>query len=65
LEAFRQAQVEKRGETYEEFIKEWDAQKAEKVWDRLRRLINTPIDLETALRAAQSDSSTELVPPQM
>lgn len=64
LEAFRQTQIEKRGQTYEEFIKEWDTQKAENVWDRLRRLINTPIDLEAALRAAQSGSEIVSEPPQ-
>jgi CHAD domain-containing protein len=55
LEAFKQAQIEKRAATYVEFIQEWDTQKADCVWVKLRRLINTPIDLEAALKAAQSE----------
>lgn len=64
LEAFKQAQLEKRGATYVKFIQEWDAQKAEGVWVKLRRLINTPVDLEAALRAAQYENDSIPETPQ-
>jgi CHAD domain-containing protein len=64
LEAFKEAQLEKRGQTYVEFIQEWDTQKADGVWVKLRRLINTPIDLEAALRAAPAEVSAIPEPTQ-
>jgi CHAD domain-containing protein len=64
LEAFKQAQLEKRAATYNEFIKEWDARKVDGVWVKLRRLINTPIDLEAAIKTAQSETTALPEKPQ-
>lgn len=52
LEAFKQHQLESRAAKYVEFINEWDGQKTSGVWTQLRTLINTPINLEAAIKAA-------------
>ncbi|HNY83753.1 MAG TPA: CHAD domain-containing protein [Anaerolineaceae bacterium] len=52
LEAFKHHQLENRAAKYVEFINEWDRQKTSGIWTQLRTLINTPIDLEAAVKAA-------------
>ncbi len=50
LEAFQASRLALRDETYKKFLTYWDQVEAEGVWDKLQRLMQTPIDLETAMQ---------------
>lgn len=51
LVAFQKSRMALRDAAYQDYIGHWDKLEAEQVWPRLLQLINTPLDLELALRA--------------
>ncbi len=59
LDAFAESRKAMREDAYTEFIKLWDAQSEAKLWDKLKKLIATPINLENALPAIASDIAPE------
>ncbi len=59
LEAFRQSCIDKREATYREFLADWAEIEKGKTWNNLLKLINTPLDLEAALRAIEPEDEEE------
>lgn len=55
LNAFAESRKVLREGAYSEFLKLWDAQSKAKTWEKLKKLISTPINLENALGAIASD----------
>jgi len=51
LEAFRQSRIAQREAEYADFLKEWAKIEDAQTWDKLLKLINTPMDLEAAVQA--------------
>ncbi len=49
LETFLDSRLVKRDETYQKFLVFWEQTKSDGVWNKLQKLIQTPIDLETAM----------------
>lgn len=58
LEAFQHSKQVVRDETYTKFLVFWQQVKADGIWDKLLRLIQTPIDLEAAIRFREAGDST-------
>lgn len=56
LEAFRQSRITLREAAYTQFMKDWAKIEEEKTWDNLLKLINTPLDLESVLRAREVET---------
>lgn len=56
LEAFRQSRITLREAGYADFLKEWAKIEDEQTWDKLLKLINTPLDLEAALQAREVEA---------
>jgi len=56
LEAFRQSRITLREAAYAQFMKDWAKIEEEKTWDNLLKLINTPLDLESVLRAREVET---------
>jgi CHAD domain-containing protein len=59
LEAFRQSCIDKREATYQEFLADWSEIEKGKTWNNLLKLINTPLNLEAALRAIEPEDEEE------
>ncbi|HBG59206.1 MAG TPA: CHAD domain-containing protein [Anaerolineaceae bacterium] len=55
LEAFRQSRIALREAGYANFLKEWAKIEEEQTWDKLLKLINTPMDLEAAVQARKAE----------
>jgi CHAD domain-containing protein len=55
LNAFTESRKTMRTEAYDDFLKVWDAQSEAKIWERIKKLIATPINLENALPSISSD----------
>lgn len=54
LEAFKQSRIAVRQSAYSEFLQEWDGITKTGLWNDLLWLINTPLDLEAALKALKT-----------
>jgi CHAD domain-containing protein len=61
LEAFRISRGALREAAYSQFLKDWAQIEEDRTWDKLLELINTPLDLEAALRLRASEG--EAKPP--
>ncbi|HSN95095.1 MAG TPA: CHAD domain-containing protein [Anaerolineaceae bacterium] len=59
LNAFTESRKAMREDAYAEFIKLWDAQSEAKLWEKFKRLITTPINLENAMPAVAVDDAPE------
>jgi CHAD domain-containing protein len=55
LNAFTESRKTMREDAYDEFLRVWDAQSEAKFWERIKKLIATPINLENALPSITSD----------
>ena len=59
LEAFRQSRIAQREAEYADFLKEWAKIEDAQTWDRLLKLINTPMDLEAAVQARKAEEKPQ------
>jgi CHAD domain-containing protein len=59
LEAFRQSRIALREAGYANFLKEWAKIEEEQTWDKLLKLINTPMDLEAAVQARKAEEKPQ------
>ena len=59
LEAFRQSRITLREAEYANFLKEWAKIEDDQTWDKLLKLINTPIDLEAAVQARKAEEKPQ------
>jgi len=59
LNAFTDSRKTLREQAYRDFLKLWEAQTEAKTWEKLRKLIATPINLENALPAIAVDDAPE------
>ena len=59
LEAFRQSRIALREAGYANFLKEWAKIEEEQTWDKLLKLINTPMDLEAAVQALKAEEKPQ------
>ena len=59
LEAFRQSRIALREAGYANFLKEWAKIEEEQTWDKLLKLINTPMDLEAAVQARKAEEKSQ------
>jgi CHAD domain-containing protein len=59
LEAFRQSRIAQREAEYADFLKEWAKIEDAQTWDKLLKLINTPMDLEAAVQARKAEEKTQ------
>jgi hypothetical protein len=55
LNAFTESRKIMREDAYDEFLRVWDAQSEAKFWERIKKLIATPINLENAMPSITSD----------
>ena len=65
LLAFQNSRQALREAAYTEFLASWAVIEAAKIWEEMMRLLNTPMDLESALRmleAARSGNNPEAEP---
>jgi hypothetical protein len=65
LLAFQNSRQALREAAYNEFLASWAVIEAAKTWEEMMRLLNTPMDLESALRmleAARSGNNPEAEP---
>jgi len=56
LQAFRTSRMALREAAYTQFLKDWAKLEEDQTWDKLLKLINTPLDLEEALRAREAEA---------
>ncbi|MFZ3070265.1 MAG: CHAD domain-containing protein [Anaerolineaceae bacterium] len=63
LEAFKLSRIAIRQDTYADFIQEWDGIEQAETWEKLLRLINTPLDLEAAMRTLRTAQMPSKVGP--
>ena len=59
LEAFRQSRITQREAEYADFLKEWAKIEDDQTWDKLLKLINTPMDLEAAVQAHKAEEKPQ------
>ena len=59
LNAFTESRRTMRESAYTEFLKLWDAQSKSKLWDKLKKLIAAPINLENAMPAISAEVAPE------
>ena len=59
LEAFRQSRIAQREAEYADFLKEWAKIEDAQTWDKLLKLINTPMDLEAAVQARKAEEKPQ------
>jgi hypothetical protein len=59
LETFRQSRIALREAGYANFLKEWAKIEEEQTWDKLLKLINTPMDLEAAVQARKAEEKSQ------
>lgn len=59
LEAFRQSRIALREAGYANFLKEWAKIEEEQTWDKLLKLINTPMDIEAAVQARKAEEKSQ------
>ena len=65
LQAFQESRRGLREAAYAEFLVSWSEIEAAKTWEEMMRLLNTPMDLESALRlleAARANNNPEAEP---
>ncbi len=59
LNAFVDSRKALREGAYTDFLKTWDAQAEAKTWEKFKRLIATPINLENAMPAVTTETTPE------
>ncbi len=64
LLAFQNSRRELREAAYADFLVSWSEIESAKTWDEMIRLLNTPMDLESALRLLESARAQEKPEPQ-